>query len=424
MKARPLAISTTLIVFGCAGFAIWYFYLREGRVDFDQLGGTILVYEIVPDPDKGAAPADLAERMAETLQRRLDPTERGFAVVKPVGKDRVEIRITRTDEKQGAIDSIKDLIVMVGHLEFLILANSKDDTPAMNLAKTMFNGDEDGALREEIPALQEKGLPPPGPRDPGSKELKVFRIKLPKEQQCLVTYRWVELGPRELRLLDLDNEAETDPSRNETSLQAKKWRDQATQLKIRFGTIERLLMQGAYFHSRECKDKNLTDDERKKKAVEYFVLARDPEIDPKADEKLPITQRRTRTIDSRFFTSASPAKQDSGGQREPGWQAPWYVKFSLNAEGTELVRTLTKKNVPNSNDPVADVPRRHLAIILDGRVISAPTISMEIGNRGEISGSFTESEARNLAAVLGGGVLPAKLKPHPLSETEVPPKSN
>jgi len=48
-----------------------------------------------------------------------------------------------------------------------------------------------------------------------------------------------------------------------------------------------------------------------------------------------------------------------------------------------------------------------LAIVLDGKVLSAPVIRARIGAEGVIEGKFTEAEARELAMVLRSGPLPA-----------------
>ncbi len=59
----------------------------------------------------------------------------------------------------------------------------------------------------------------------------------------------------------------------------------------------------------------------------------------------------------------------------------------------------------------AACPTRQLAIVLDGEVISAPTVQQpSFTGSVEITGSFSESEARNLARVLNSGSLPVKLE--------------
>ena len=59
----------------------------------------------------------------------------------------------------------------------------------------------------------------------------------------------------------------------------------------------------------------------------------------------------------------------------------------------------------------ATCPTRQLAIELDGEVISAPTVQQpNFTGSVQISGAFSESEARNLARVLNSGSLPVKLE--------------
>jgi preprotein translocase subunit SecD len=50
-----------------------------------------------------------------------------------------------------------------------------------------------------------------------------------------------------------------------------------------------------------------------------------------------------------------------------------------------------------------------MAIVLDGKVMSAPVIRGQIGDQGIIEGSFTIQEAEDLALVLRAGALPASI---------------
>ncbi len=72
------------------------------------------------------------------------------------------------------------------------------------------------------------------------------------------------------------------------------------------------------------------------------------------------------------------------------------VGFQLSATAGERFRELTRKYI---HEP--------LAIVLDGNVISAPTINAEIGDRGIIEGNFTSREAQELVFQLKSGALPA-----------------
>lgn len=74
------------------------------------------------------------------------------------------------------------------------------------------------------------------------------------------------------------------------------------------------------------------------------------------------------------------------------------VGFSLSSEGGRKFSALTGANVGRS-----------LAIVLDNRVQSAPTIQDQIDDSGVITGNFTPQEASDLSLVLRSGSLPASL---------------
>lgn len=85
------------------------------------------------------------------------------------------------------------------------------------------------------------------------------------------------------------------------------------------------------------------------------------------------------------------------------------VNFQFDAEGGQIFSTLTR-NYMKGGAKNRTGEGRSLAIILDGQLISAPVIQSEIGDRGQITGNFTIEEARQLAADLNAGALPAPLK--------------
>jgi len=75
------------------------------------------------------------------------------------------------------------------------------------------------------------------------------------------------------------------------------------------------------------------------------------------------------------------------------------INFSLNAEGAEIFGDFTGKSVG-----------KHLAVVLDGKVYSAPVINERIGGgSGQISGSYTIVEAKDLAIALRSGALLAPI---------------
>jgi SecD/SecF fusion protein len=309
--------------------------------------------------------------------------------------------ITRLAEKTGRsrdlaledVQRIKDLVAKVGSLEFRILANSVDDQIGIEDAKKTIDSPD---MVEELEKRAKAGLPPPGP-----KQKEFWTINLPRSVQSKVTYSWVELGPQERKQLNLDNAAKNDAERNTQWLEAQRNKNKATKLSDR---ANRELLQGALFYTRDCKDQNLPEEERRQKQYEYFVLTRDPEIDPED----PTNKRRLPKIDGSYLVSAGTTQ---GADLRPA------VSFVFNNAGGELFGDVTRKNVPSGAGSEESQIRRHLAIILDSLVMSAPTINSEIRTHGQISGSFTSKEVDALVNILRAGRLPATLKPQPVSES-------
>src|SRR5262249_50284657 len=78
----------------------------------------------------------------------------------------------------------------------------------------------------------------------------------------------------------------------------------------------------------------------------------------------------------------------------------WRVDFQLTKVGASRFATATTALV-----------NKQLAIIVDRKVISAPTVQTPItGGSGQITGSFTEQRARDLATQLNAGALPVQLQ--------------
>jgi len=74
------------------------------------------------------------------------------------------------------------------------------------------------------------------------------------------------------------------------------------------------------------------------------------------------------------------------------------VSFTFNQDGAQRFGQFTEQNIG-----------RGLAVILDNRVFTAPTIQSRIAGEGRITGSFTQQEAQDLSLVLRTGALPAPM---------------
>ncbi|MEA2092335.1 MAG: protein translocase subunit SecD [Campylobacterota bacterium] len=75
------------------------------------------------------------------------------------------------------------------------------------------------------------------------------------------------------------------------------------------------------------------------------------------------------------------------------------INFKLNAEGAEIFGDFTGRSVG-----------KRLAVVLDGKVYSAPNINERIGGgAGQISGNYSVMEAKDLAIALSSGALLAPI---------------
>ena len=92
------------------------------------------------------------------------------------------------------------------------------------------------------------------------------------------------------------------------------------------------------------------------------------------------------------------------------------VGFMFNSQGGYRFQQLTSTNLP-----LSDGFRRRLAILLDNRVHSAPSIESTISNQGQITGSFTQEEIQELIGVLNAGALTVPIQQEPVSEFSVSP---
>jgi len=88
----------------------------------------------------------------------------------------------------------------------------------------------------------------------------------------------------------------------------------------------------------------------------------------------------------------------------------WTVTVELRkgVDGADLWNALTTKCFNRD----ATCPTARIAIALDGKVISAPTVQEAVftGGNVQISGDFSQSEARDLAKILEFGAVPVKFK--------------
>jgi preprotein translocase subunit SecD len=392
----------------------WYIYSQATRPTLERNGGTIVIYELDEEQLPGSYQA---EDMAAAIKRRIDPSGRAGIVVEPVATNRFEVAIPRAGDHAALVANVKELLAQVGLLEFLILANEVDDQEAFDAARKYFvEAREKPERQRALEDYAERGLPPPSPKpaqDDG------FKTKLGE-----FTYRWMELGRSERQALYLDSaeqfarqreaskaaekQANEQPSvlrdleTTEDRQNASRWK-RAAQARAKREPLVLPDFGRTFLFSRECKDQKLSKEERMNKKVDYFLLTRDPEKDPSAGESKSISGRDLASVKI-IRNGVLPA-----------------ISFHLSKQGGDRFYELTSKNAPS--DSLSEPFARYLAVVLDGRIVTAAPLHAIIRADAVIEGNFTPAQADRLGAILRAGALSARLRSLPVAEVVVEPKS-
>ena len=117
----------------------------------------------------------------------------------------------------------------------------------------------------------------------------------------------------------------------------------------------------------------------------------DSEAQPSDALVNPLTRQPFDTVLTGAGLQAAAAQHDQLG-------GTWHIQFDLTPEGGAIFGPFTANSIGQP-----------MAIVLDGVVLSAPTIQAELPTGGVITGNFSEDEAKTLALQLRSGALPIPL---------------
>ena len=92
------------------------------------------------------------------------------------------------------------------------------------------------------------------------------------------------------------------------------------------------------------------------------------------------------------------------------------VRFSFNQEGAWRFGRLTQNHLPNASGQ-----QYFLGIMLDKKLLSAPSILTKITSDGRITGSMGQEEVDFIVGILNAGSLPATLNKEPISRETISP---
>lgn len=249
-------------------------------------------------------------------------------------------------------------------LEFRILANDTDDRAAIDAAQLFFNSATPGSgAAKDLEKRALAGRPPPPPTPADAKDNWPF------------TYSWVELAPSELKNLGLHPDAVADAQHKDFRKEVEAAREK--------GELLFTPHQRAVLYSRPCRDDRMSKEDRNAKECDCFFLTREAAKDPKTGESKAIT--------GKYLTQVSKVADATG---RPA------VNFRLNDKGGQLFYDLTSSNIPTG--PLDNQVSRHIAIILERRILTAPRILSAIRSDGQITGNFTDDEVERMIRILQG----------------------
>ena len=432
------------------------------RPGIDMVGGASLLYEIRTPPGSPAYTGDLAVQMMEALKRRVDPEGVRNLIWRPQGSNRLEIQMPLSGGGAGKEEAARRLKALVDARERL------ESTNVQVVAVIAALEAKDGPDRQKLQQLAA-----------GSKARLDLFTQLADSQDAaaeaaaLIRYDEIKqrLGETNLSSEQLDavlplNAAPTDAR---AAAQNKQRQQLFDQLKARFaGFPERLEAIEAYHkaHQEFNAVSNQLDDASDLKrllkgagVLEFHILAVPPIGGGKSNidfaeyqqwvDRLQKEGPRTRAGDRlKWFAIHNPdqfkghlTENYAGEKYVLGWitseksldnregRARWklerafrttgqfneaVVGFAFDAQGGQYFGELTGNNI---NEP--------LAIVLDGRVISAPNINSRITDSGIIEGGqdgFDMKELNYLVTTLAAGSLPAELSEEPIREQTVGPQ--
>lgn len=105
----------------------------------------------------------------------------------------------------------------------------------------------------------------------------------------------------------------------------------------------------------------------------------------------------------------------SAGYGQPQNSTAWAVNLSFKKDAAKVFADLSQKMVDNSGTPYAG---GQFAIVLDGKLLSYPGFNQPIlDGKAQITGDFTQGEAKSLANSLKYGALPVKFGNDPSVQT-------
>lgn len=349
------------------------------NLGLDLAGGMHLAVE-VDDPDgtlDEEARADAIDRTLTTIRNRIDQFGVREPTIQKVGDQRIIVELAGIDDPERA----KEIVEQTAFLEFKLVR-------------------EDGAFRDALPRIDRAivAVVPPeelGPVDvigeeeaPGLDELLGAGDTLPGAGDTLPG---ADTLPADDSLPDADTidggagqaeQGETAPSRRPLSA---------------------MLLEGG------IPGEYLVAEQDQPTVERFLALDTVQAVLPRNTQLLwgakPTTvgegsYRQLYVLNSDPMITGERLEDAGPAARDPNFNEP-YVPFQTTRQGARIFERATSRNVG-----------RFMAIVLDGRVQSAPRINETLSRRAQITmgGGSSLQEAQDLALVLRAGALPQPIR--------------
>lgn len=323
---------------------------RPFRLGLDLQGGTHLVYQAdlssIPEPDHASA----MQGVRDVIERRVN----AFGVSEP------DIRIAGSENDRlnielAGISDVGEAIRLIGETPLLEFKEIATTTPAGQEEQEL--SEEEKEIRKRAEEVLAKALEPDADFDALAKEF---------SQDSGSAEAGGELGyfPRGVMVGEFENVLFDD---------------------LEVGEITKELVETQFgYHIIKKLDERINEEGEKEVSASH-ILIQNPF---KAQKEL---EWQNTELSGKHLTDARVVTQSQTGEIQ--------VSLSFNKEGEQLFEEITGRNV---GKPVA--------IFLDGNPISIPTVQQQIiGGQAVITGSFSLTEAQELAQRLRAGALPVPI---------------
>ncbi len=325
------------------------------KLGLDLKGGMYVVLEVDKSKLKPEEAEDAQERALEIIRNRVDQFGVSEPIIQKAGMNRIVVELPGLQDVERA----KQLIGRTAQLEFKLL-----DEPES--IRQLFN-QIDGALAKAKPEKEKTSAKTETKPQTAEEKSLTELFTAPKKDTA---------AKADTATLPADEELTQRPF---TAL-LEQLSQEGYSYRVEMGDVPRVrqMLENPEVKALIPEEVELSWSTRSQsdRGIEYMFL---------------YVVKKQVELSGKYLTDARPAFDQF---RRP------IVNFQLTKEGGRIFAALTGANIG-----------KPLAIILDGKVESAPVIQSKIRDRGQIElGNAKFEEAQDLAVVLRAGALPAPVK--------------